>query len=243
MISLKEVNEGSDIPEGCECDIPEGSECDIPEESECDIPEGSECDIPEGSECDIPEGSECDIPEGSECDIPEGSECDIPEGSECDIPEGSECDIPEGSECDIPEGSECDIPEGSECDIPEGSECDIPEGSECDIPEVIFKRSVAKILEMASNFLVEKREECDKSTLKTHVWIYSSLKNERSPLDLIIPGWGGFEELTSENTIPVNIGYQPAITAPPTEMKAIYAIIHRRLDIMQELEIPYIFWR
>ena len=47
--------------------------------------------------------------------------------------------------------------------------------------------------------------------------------------------------LTSENTTPVDIRYLPPITAPPTEMKVIYAIIKRSLDIMEELQIPFIF--
>jgi len=39
----------------------------------------------------------------------------------------------------------------------------------------------------------------------------------------------------------VNVGYLPAITAPPTQMKVILSIMNRTVQYKKELELDYIF--
>ena len=57
----------------------------------------------------------------------------------------------------------------------------------------------------------------------------------------IVPSWTGFQTLIYPNkNIKVSIGYLPPITAPPIEMKVIFSVINRSLDVMTELNLKNI---
>ena len=114
-------------------------------------------------------------------------------------------------------------------------------GTECNIPNIRFKRGTAKILNFESeNFANIGRHEYERSSLKTLLWLFSRL-NACSPADQNIPGLSGFHELCGQKSFPVRVGYLPAIRAPPTEMRVIYAGLNRSMDIMDELDLKYIY--
>ena len=57
----------------------------------------------------------------------------------------------------------------------------------------------------------------------------------------IVPSWTGFQKLIYPNkNTKVSVGYLPPITAPPTEVKVIFSVINRSLDVMTELNLKNI---
>ena len=57
----------------------------------------------------------------------------------------------------------------------------------------------------------------------------------------IVPSWTGFQKLSYPNkNTKVSVGYLTPITAPPTEMKVIFSVINRSLDVMTELNLKNI---
>ena len=91
-------------------------------------------------------------------------------------------------------------------------------GTDCDIPNIRFKCGEPKVLNFDSdNFADIGRDEYEKSSSKTLLWVLSRL-NASLPADQNIPGLSGFHELCGEKSFPVKVGYLPAIRAPPTEI-------------------------
>ena len=57
-----------------------------------------------------------------------------------------------------------------------------------------------------------------------------------------IPSWSGFHQLLNPNSnTKANVGYLQPITPPPTDMKVIFSVIDRSLDIMRELNLQQMF--
>jgi hypothetical protein len=83
--------------------------------------------------------------------------------------------------------------------------------------------------------------ECDKSKLETLAWV-KSRKIKDGPHNQTVPAWSAFQQLTTTEYPPgVNVGYLPAITAPPTNMSVILSIMNRTMECMTELELDFIF--
>ena len=78
------------------------------------------------------------------------------------------------------------------------------------------------------------------SSNRTLLWILSRLNNED---ETRIPSWSGFQYLTS--TPPalckINVGYLQAITDSPTKYKVVYQLLLRSLNLVNELDIDFIF--
>ena len=54
--------------------------------------------------------------------------------------------------------------------------------------------------------------------------------------------WSGFHQLLNPNSnTKANVGYLQPITSPPTDMKVIFSVIDRSLDIMRELNLQQMF--
>ena len=72
--------------------------------------------------------------------------------------------------------------------------------------------------------------------------MYPRLHKNDSSNNQKIPAWSAFQELSTQ-VLPnqVNVGYLSPITDSPTETKVIYAAIYRSLDIMNGLDIKFIF--
>ena len=72
--------------------------------------------------------------------------------------------------------------------------------------------------------------------------MYARLHKNDSSNNQEIPAWSAFQELSAQVlSNQVNVGYLPAIADSPTKMRVIYAAIYRFLDIMNELDIKFIF--
>ena len=73
-------------------------------------------------------------------------------------------------------------------------------------------------------------------------WMYARLHKNDSSNNQKTSTWSAFQELSTQ-VFPnqENAGYLLPITDSPTEMKVIYAAIYRSLDIMNELDIKFIF--
>ena len=84
-------------------------------------------------------------------------------------------------------------------------------------------------------------QECSQSKLETLAWVQCRRVKDDNGKP-IVPAWSAFKQLvTSESPAGVNVGYLPAITAPPTNMNVILAILNRTLDCMTELKLETIF--
>ena len=107
------------------------------------------------------------------------------------------------------------------------------------LPSVNFKRAKPKLLPYPS---YHEHQEYDRLSLKTLAWMYARLHKNDSSNNQKIPAWSAFQELSTQ-VLPnqINVGYLPPITDSTTEMKIIYAAIYRSLDIMNELDIKFIF--
>ena len=102
-----------------------------------------------------------------------------------------------------------------------------------------FKRAKPKLLPYP---LHHEHQEYDRSSLKTLAWIYACLRKNDSSNNQKILAWRAFQELSTQ-VLPnqLNVGYLPQITDSTNEMKVIYAAIYRYLDIINELDIKFIF--
>jgi hypothetical protein len=85
------------------------------------------------------------------------------------------------------------------------------------------------------------QKECEKSKLETLAWV-KCRRGKDDPSNQIVPAWSAFRQLTTKDCPPrVNVGYLPAITAPPTDIKVILSIMNRTMQYMTELELDFIF--
>ena len=72
--------------------------------------------------------------------------------------------------------------------------------------------------------------------------MYARLHKNDSSNNQEIPAWSAFQELSAQVlSSQVNVGYLPPIADSPTKMRVIYAAIYRSLDIMNKLDIKFIF--
>ena len=72
--------------------------------------------------------------------------------------------------------------------------------------------------------------------------MYACLHKNDSSNNQEIPAWSAFQELSAKLLLnQVNVGYLSPIADSPTKMKVIYTAIYRFLDIMNELDIKFIF--
>ena len=104
---------------------------------------------------------------------------------------------------------------------------------------VNFTRAKPKLLPYPSH---HEDQEYGRSSLKTLAWMSGRLHKNESLNNQKIPAWSTFQEISTQ-VLPnqVNVGYLPPITDSPTEMKVIYAVIYTSLDIMNKLDIKFIF--
>lgn len=61
----------------------------------------------------------------------------------------------------------------------------------------------------------------------------------KSPPDNLLPSWTGFNQLLQKE-IPqkATIGYLPVVDASPTELNTVNTILHRSVEIANQLELP-----
>ncbi len=84
--------------------------------------------------------------------------------------------------------------------------------------------------------------DCEKAMLETLAWANSRKATDAPLAGQTVPAWSAFRQLTTKEAPPgVNVGYMPAITAPPTDMNVILAILNRSVQCMTELKLDYIF--
>ena len=82
----------------------------------------------------------------------------------------------------------------------------------------------------------------DESSTRTFTWVLARHLASSQCLVQRVPGWGGFQQLACEPDLcPVTVGYLPPIPESPNDMKVIYTEITRTLEIMNELDLPFIF--
>ncbi len=85
-------------------------------------------------------------------------------------------------------------------------------------------------------------EEFELSSKRNMCWALCRYKSAASSSKQAIPGWSGFQEITTDTmSRKVNVGYLPAITASPTNMNVILGILNRTVKCMKELQLSYIF--
>ena len=85
------------------------------------------------------------------------------------------------------------------------------------------------------------RTEFDKSSSINLVWALSRFYASNNSTQCI-PSWSGFHQLLNPNSnTKANAGYLQPITSPPTDMKVIFSVIDRSLDIMRELNLQQMF--
>ena len=107
------------------------------------------------------------------------------------------------------------------------------------LPQYIKKKSSPQIVPYEDQ---NSRSEYNKSTLQNHAWVQCRRHNNNINSDQTIPAWSAFRQLTTEHHPPgVNVGYLPAITAPPTQMNVILSILDRTMKCKTELELDFIF--
>ena len=106
-------------------------------------------------------------------------------------------------------------------------------------PRENFKRAKPKLLPYPSH---HEHQEHDRSSLKTLASMYARLHKNDSSNNQEIPAWSAFQKLSAKLLLnQVNVGYLSPIADSPTKMKVIYTAIYRSLDIMNELDIKFIF--
>ena len=81
-----------------------------------------------------------------------------------------------------------------------------------------------------------------KASLKTIAWVLCMLDLDNEANNLV-PAWSAFQSITCKKLplCEVNIGYFPAIRDTPTKYGTIYKILKTAQEIMQELELGFIY--
>ena len=90
---------------------------------------------------------------------------------------------------------------------------------------------------------VTNTNESSTSSKKTVAWAKCRMNTHADAQHAQnVPALSAFWQLTTKEYPPgVNVGYMPAITAPPTSMNVILAILNRTVECMNELELKFIF--
>ena len=109
-----------------------------------------------------------------------------------------------------------------------------------DLPEVSHKKSQVKLLALDTS--KHSTENIENALERSLTWLLARYRCTNTQTAQTIPGWSGFQQLGSVPDLhPVTVGYLPPITESPTQMTVIYAEINRTMDVMKELELPFIF--
>ena len=100
-----------------------------------------------------------------------------------------------------------------------------------------FVRGKCKLLEEKE---IHDNTEYEKSSTENFAWgLTRYAASDRC--SQIVPSWTGFQKLIYPNkNAKVSVGYLDPITAPPTEMKVIFSVINRSMDVMTELNLKNI---
>ena len=112
-------------------------------------------------------------------------------------------------------------------------------GFKTQLQNIHFVRSECKQLPYQEE---KEKKEYSNSTLTNFIWLLARLSSSSSGVQNI-PSWSGFQRLLHHrHQVPkATIGYLQPITAPPTDINVIFAVINRSLDIIKELDIPHLF--
>ena len=86
------------------------------------------------------------------------------------------------------------------------------------------------------------KKEYSKSTLTNFIWLLARLSSSSNGVQNI-PSWSGFQRLLHlrHRARKATIGYLQPITAPPTDINVMFAVINQSLDIIKELDILHLF--
>ena len=111
-------------------------------------------------------------------------------------------------------------------------------GFKTQLPNIHFVRSECKQLPYQEE---KEKKEYSNSTLTNFIWLLARLSSSSSGVQ-DIPSWSGFQRLLHHrHQVPkATIGYLQPITAPPTDINVMFAVINRSLDIIKELHIPHL---
>ena len=88
----------------------------------------------------------------------------------------------------------------------------------------------------------KRKERILKLKITDFIWLLAFLLSYSSRVQNM-PSWSAFQRLLHhrERVAKATIGYLQPITAPPTDINVIFAVINRSLDIIKELDIPHLF--